>query len=59
MGFGAYDEEEHERREGRSEIDINSEPIDGVHDGEMTTEGGEDTTALLDQLDEIKADNDE
>lgn len=59
MGFGNYDEEEHEKREERLVIETTEETLAGQHEGEVTTEGGDDTNALLDQLKTIKDTNEE
>lgn len=54
MGFGAYDESEHENREDKKEIDTTDQKKDDGHNGEVTVEGGEDTGKLIDQLEETK-----
>ncbi len=61
MGFGNYDDEEHEKRENRLHIETSEETLNNQHEGEVTTEGGDDTNALLDQLSDIQAEqeNDE
>ena len=57
MGFGAYDETEHENRENKKSIETTGETKDEGHNGKVTTEGGENTAELLSQLQETKTDN--
>lgn len=54
MGFGAYDEDEHENREGKKEINTTDQKKDEGHNGEVTVEGGENTDELIDQLEKTK-----
>jgi hypothetical protein len=54
MGFGAYDEDEHENREEKKEIDTTDQKKDEGHGGEITVEGGENTDELIDKLEETK-----
>lgn len=54
MGFGAYDEDEQERREEKKEIETSEQTKDSGHNGNVSVEGGEDTDALLDQLQQTK-----
>lgn len=56
MGFGNYDEQEHERREEKMDIDTAEPTSTADHEGTVTTEGSDDTDALLDQLDDIQSD---
>lgn len=56
MGFGAYSEDEHERREQKKEVKPSAEPLENQHDGKVTTEGADDTEALLDGLADMKGD---
>lgn len=55
MGFGNYDNDEHQRREENMSIELSDEHTGGDHEGEVTTEGGDDTDELLTQLDEIRS----
>lgn len=59
MGFGSYDESEHEEQEIEAdEVDTeNNERTE--FEGDMDFESGADTDDLLDQLSEIKAEADE
>lgn len=54
MGFGNYDEDEHEKREEKMNIDTTDESLAESHNGEVTTEGGDDTGELLDRLADMK-----
>lgn len=54
MGFGAYDEEEHENREGKKNIETTDETKSDGHNGDVTVENGDDTDELLEQLQEVK-----
>lgn len=56
MGFGSYDESEHENRENKKSIETTEETKDDGHNGEVTTEGAENTDELLSQLQETKTD---
>lgn len=54
MGFGSYDESEHETRESKKDIETNSVKSGSTHDGEVSTENADDTDELLNQLQDIK-----
>lgn len=54
MGFGNYDDDEHEKREERLSIETSEETFENQHKGTVTTEGSTDTDALLDQLNDIR-----
>lgn len=54
MRFGNYDEQEHKKREAKLKIDMSEETSNAQHDGKITTEGGEDTDALLEHLATLK-----
>jgi len=57
MSMGAYDEEEHERRERKnSEVDASFDDERNEYDGSVEYEGGESTEELLDQFQEIQSD---
>lgn len=56
MSMGAYDEDEHERRERKnSEVDASFDDDRTVHQGEVEYDSGESTEELLDQFEEIKS----
>jgi hypothetical protein len=56
MSLGAYDEDEHERRERKSsEVDASFDDDRTVYHGSVEYEAGESTEALLDQFEEIKS----
>ena len=54
MGFGAFDEDEQERREEKKEIETTDQIKDSGHNGDVSVEGSEDTDELLDQLQKTK-----
>jgi len=54
MSMGAYDEEEHERRERKnSEVDASFDDEREEYEGSVNFEGDESTEALLAQYDRI------
>jgi len=57
MSMGAYDEEEHERRERKnSEVDADFDDERTEYEGSVEYEGGESTEELLDQFQKIQSD---
>jgi len=54
MGYGEYDEDEYARFEEITSFETDEKPLAGQHDGQLRTEGGEDTTALIERLDEMR-----
>jgi hypothetical protein len=53
--MGAYDEDEHERRERKnSEVDASFDDERTVHHGEVEFDAGESADDLLDQFETIK-----
>jgi len=56
MSMGAYDDEEHERRERKnSEVDAAFDDDRTTYHGEVEYDSGESTEKLLDQFEEIKS----
>jgi hypothetical protein len=54
--MGAYDEEEHERRERKNaEVDLSEDDERTEYHGSVEYESGESTEDLLDQFKEIKS----
>jgi hypothetical protein len=54
--MGAYDEEEHERRERKNnEVDISEDDDRTEYHGSVEYEGGESTEDLLNQFKEINS----
>jgi len=54
MSMGAYDDEEHERRERKnSRVDTSDDDTRTQYHGEVTYDGEESTEELLDQFKEI------
>ncbi|WP_372911000.1 DUF5786 family protein [Salinigranum sp.] len=55
MSMGAYDEDEHERREQKtSQVDAAFDDERVVYQGTLEYDSGESTEALLDQFKRIK-----
>jgi len=55
MSMGAYDDEEHERRERKnSEVDASFDDDRNEYHGKVEYDGGESTEELLDQFQEIQ-----
>ena len=55
MSMGAYDDEEHERRERKnSEVDASFDDERHEYRGEIEYVGGESTEELLDQFEQIR-----
>jgi hypothetical protein len=56
MSMGAYDNDEHERRERKSsEVDASFDDERNEYRGSVEYEGGESTEQLLDQFKEIQS----
>jgi hypothetical protein len=56
MSMGAYDEEEHERRERKnSEVDASFDDERTEYNGSVEFESGESAEVLLDQFREIQS----
>ena len=54
MSLGAYDEQEHERRERKtSSVDLSEDDTRTAYNGSVEFESGESAEALLDQFHEI------
>lgn len=56
MSLGAYDEDEHERREEKAKLDAEFSDERSEYRGELSYDSGESAEALLDQFREIKGD---
>jgi hypothetical protein len=55
MSLGAYDEDEHERRERKnSSVDLSEDDTRTSYEGSVEFDSGESTEDLLDQFQEIK-----
>lgn len=54
MSLGAYDEDEHERREEKTRLDAEFPEGRSEYRGELSYDAGESTEALLDQFREIQ-----
>ena len=56
MSMGAYDDEEHERRERKnSEVDADFDDERTNYQGSIEYDSGESTEELLDQFEQIKS----
>ena len=56
MSMGAYDEDEHERREERaSSVDASFDDERTEYNGELKYDSGESAEALLDQFKQIQS----
>ncbi|WP_245835397.1 DUF5786 family protein [Natronolimnobius baerhuensis] len=56
MSMGAYDEDEHERREAQSSrVDADFDDERTIYHGEVEYDSGESTEDLLSQFEEIKS----
>lgn len=57
MSMGAYDEDEHERREEKtSSVDVSFDDERTNYEGSIEYDSGDSTEALLDQFRKIKSD---
>ncbi len=57
MSMGAYDEDEHERREQQaSKVDADFDDERTIYHGEVEYDSGDSTEELLDQFEQIKSD---
>ena len=57
MSMGAYDEDEHERREEKtSSVDASFDDERTEYDGELEYDSGESAEALLDQFKQMQSD---
>jgi len=58
MSLGAYDDDEHERRERKTNlIDVTEDDTRTTYRGSIHYDSGDSTEDLLTQFEEIKADN--
>ena len=56
MSMGAYDEDEHERREQKaSNVDASFDDDRTDYEGELEYDSGDSAEALLDQFEEMKS----
>jgi hypothetical protein len=56
MSMGAYDDEEHERRERKnSQVDASFDDDRTEYEGDIQYEGGDSTEQLLEQFQEIQS----
>ncbi len=57
MSMGAYDDDEHERREQQaSRVDTDFDDERTIHHGKVEYDSGESTEDLLEQFEQIKSD---
>ncbi|WP_276273310.1 DUF5786 family protein [Haloarcula litorea] len=56
MSMGAYDDDEHERRERKNaEVDLSEDDDRTTYEGDVSYDGGESTDELLDQFKQINS----
>lgn len=56
MSMGAYDEEEHERRERKNaEVDLSEDDTRTNYEGKIEFDSGDDPEKLLDQFKQLKS----
>ncbi|WP_018257013.1 DUF5786 family protein [Halomicrobium katesii] len=56
MSMGAYDEDEHERRERKnSDVDLSDDDDRTAYHGEVEYDSSDSTEELLDQFEQIKS----
>jgi len=56
MSMGAYDEEEHERREQKaSDVDVNFDDDRTEYEGKLTFDSGGSADDLMEQFEQIKS----
>lgn len=54
MSMGAYDEDEHERREQKAQVDTEFAEERNEYHGELSYDSGDSAEALLDQFRKMK-----
>lgn len=54
MGYGEFDEDEYARFEEMTSFETGEGVLTGQHNGELRTEGGDDTNALIERLEDMK-----
>jgi len=56
MSMGAYDDDEHERRERKNnQVDMSEDDDRTAYHGEVEYDSGDSTDELLDQFEQIKS----
>jgi len=53
MGFGSYDESEHEHREEKKDVNAETEHTRKEHNGDVSLDGDNDVDDLLDTFEDI------
>jgi hypothetical protein len=57
MSMGAYDEDEHERREEKTNnVEVADDDTRTTYDGSVEFDSGDSTEELLDQFEQMKSD---
>jgi hypothetical protein len=57
MSMGAYDEDEHERREEKTNnVEVSDDDTRTTYDGSVEFDSGDSTEELLDQFEQMKSD---
>jgi hypothetical protein len=52
--MGAYDEDEHERRESKHEVEVSEDDTRTTYEGSVEFDSGESADELLDQFEQMK-----
>ena len=55
MSMGAYDEDEHERREEKQSVEVSEDDTRSTYEGSVEFDSGDSTEELLDQFDQMKS----
>ena len=55
MSMGAYDEDEHERREEKHSVEVSEDDTRSTYEGSVEFDSGDSTEELLDQFDQMKS----
>jgi hypothetical protein len=54
MSMGAYDEDEHERREAKHSVEVSDDDTRSTYEGSVEFDSGDSTEELLDQFEQMK-----
>jgi hypothetical protein len=54
MSMGAYDEDEHERREAKHSVEVSDDDTRSSYEGSVEFDAGDSTEELLDQFEQMK-----
>jgi len=54
MSMGAYDEDEHERREEKHSVEVSDDDTRSTYEGSVEFDSGDSTEELLDKFEQMK-----